>query len=122
MAAGADARRGAPHGRRAGNHCPLCAERAVETLPALLAKREDRERLLTLLSRVLADRRVQRIDPSPKQTAMLARIRGVLAADGYRSDAARSRSRKQERADKAPRSAKPRPRSPSGLRKRPSPT
>jgi hypothetical protein len=97
-------------------------EQAIETLPALLAKREDRERLLTLLARVLADRRVQRIDPSPEQTAMLARIRGVLAADGYRSDAARSRSRKQERAGKAPRSAKPRPPSPSGLRKRPSPT
>jgi hypothetical protein len=82
-------------------------EGAVETLPALLAKRKDRERVLTLLERVLADRRVQRIEPSPEQTAMLARIRGVLNRG---SEAAPSRTRGHERADKAMRSATPRPR------------
>lgn len=55
-------------------------DKAVETLPMLLAKREDRERLLTLLERVLADERVQRIPPSVEQRAMLARIRGVLGS------------------------------------------
>ena len=50
-------------------------EKAIETLPALLAERKDRERLLTLLERVLADKRVQRIQPSTEQQAMLARIR-----------------------------------------------
>jgi pimeloyl-ACP methyl ester carboxylesterase len=56
-------------------HAP---EQAVESLPALLPRRKDRERLLTLLDRVLADRRVQRIKPSARQTALLARIRAVL--------------------------------------------
>jgi len=55
-------------------------ERAVETLPLLLPRRADRERLLTLLERMLADTRVQRIAPSTEQTAMLARIREVLGA------------------------------------------
>jgi pimeloyl-ACP methyl ester carboxylesterase len=57
-------------------------ERALETLPALLADARDRERLLLLLERILADRRVQRMDPSPEQLAMLARIRSVLGTGG----------------------------------------
>ena len=48
----------------------------------LLAERKDRDRLLTLLERVLADKRVQRIQPSPEQTAMLARIRACWAESG----------------------------------------
>ena len=68
-------------------------ERAVETLPAVLAKRKDRDRLLTLLERVLADKRVQRIQPSPQQTAMLARIRRVLGSAGR----PRQRSRRGDR-------------------------
>jgi hypothetical protein len=60
-------------------------EKAVETLPVLLSERKDRERLLTLLDRVLADKRVQRIQPSPEQKSMLARIRSVLDAAGRRS-------------------------------------
>ena len=59
-------------------------KRAVETLPVLLAKRKDRDRLLTLLERVLADKRVQRIEPSTEQVAMLARIRRVLGWAGRR--------------------------------------
>ena len=55
-------------------------EKAVETLSVLVAKPKDRDRLLTLLERVLADRRVQRIQPSAEQIAMLARIRRVLGA------------------------------------------
>ena len=53
-------------------------EKAVETLPSLLRERDDRVRLLTLLERVLADERMQRIEPSPQQRTMLARIRAVL--------------------------------------------
>ena len=53
-------------------------ERAVETLPALLSDRKQRDRLLTLLDRVLADPRVQRIEPTPRQRAVLAKIRRVL--------------------------------------------
>jgi pimeloyl-ACP methyl ester carboxylesterase len=54
------------------------ADKAVETLPALLNAPQDRERLLALLERVLADKRVQRIQPTAAQKAMLARIRAVL--------------------------------------------
>jgi hypothetical protein len=57
-------------------------ERAIETLPVLLAKRKDRARLLTLLERVLSDKRVQRIKATAQQTAMLARIRNVLGSVG----------------------------------------
>jgi pimeloyl-ACP methyl ester carboxylesterase len=53
-------------------------DRAIETLPLLLADPMDRNRLVNLLERVLADRRVQRIQPSTQQAAMLARIRAVL--------------------------------------------
>jgi hypothetical protein len=59
-------------------------QKAVETLPTLVARRKDRERLLALLERVLADRRVQRIQPSAGQKAMLARIRMVLGAVDHR--------------------------------------
>jgi hypothetical protein len=59
-------------------------DRALETLPALLARPKDRDRLLTLLERVLADERVQRIQPSPEQTAMLACIRDVLGPQSRR--------------------------------------
>lgn len=68
-------------------------DKAVETLPVLLAKRKDRDRLLTLLERVLQDKRVQRIQPSPEQTAMLARIRRVLGWAGHRPAPAPSRRR-----------------------------
>jgi Protein of unknown function (DUF3141) len=64
-------------------------DRAVETLPVLLARRQDCDRLVTLLERVLADRRVQRIQPSAEQTAMLARIRRVLGWAGRRPGWAR---------------------------------
>src|SRR4030095_6699529 len=64
-------------------------DRAVETLPVLLARRQDRDRLVTLLERVLADKRVQRIQPSAEQTAMLARIRRVLRWAGGRPGSAR---------------------------------
>ena len=54
--------------RRIGGEQEIIAryepEQAVETLPALLARRKDRDRLLTLLERVLADKRVQRIQPT----------------------------------------------------------
>jgi len=64
-------------------------DKAVDTLPALLTARKDRERLLTLLERVLADKRVQRIKPSAEQKAMLTRIRRVLTPVARRSRTAR---------------------------------
>jgi hypothetical protein len=69
--------------RRIGGEQEIIAryepEKAVATLPLLLSDAGDRERLLALLDRVLRDKRVQRIQPSAEQTAMLARIRGVLS-------------------------------------------
>jgi pimeloyl-ACP methyl ester carboxylesterase len=53
-------------------------EQAVATLPQLLPDKADRERLLSLLDRVLADQRVQKMKPSPAQLAMLQRIRDAL--------------------------------------------
>ena len=53
-------------------------ESAVATLPLLLADAADRRRLLQLLERVLADKRVEAMTPSADQAAMLARIRGLL--------------------------------------------
>lgn len=54
-------------------------EQAFGTLPTLLADRADRERLLTLLDKVMADERVQTAQPTPEQVAMLQRIRAVLS-------------------------------------------
>jgi pimeloyl-ACP methyl ester carboxylesterase len=53
---------------------------ALETLPELLKDPADRERLLTLLERVVTDERVQKQRPTSEQLAMLARIRKVLGA------------------------------------------
>ncbi len=53
-------------------------DRAIATLPDLLAEAADRERLLTLLDRLVADPRVQRSKPTAEQRAILERIRGVL--------------------------------------------
>ncbi|HKA41353.1 MAG TPA: DUF3141 domain-containing protein [Burkholderiales bacterium] len=57
-------------------------ERAVETLPRLLADPADRKRLLTLFGRVLRDERVQSVKPTAAQVAMLDRINTMLRADG----------------------------------------
>ncbi|HXJ93769.1 MAG TPA: DUF3141 domain-containing protein, partial [Terriglobia bacterium] len=53
--------------------------RALETLPLLLAKPGDRTRLRTLLQRLLADKRVAQLKPTPAQRAMLGRILKLLA-------------------------------------------
>ena len=59
-------------------------DKAIETLPVLLGERADRDRLLTLLDRLLADERVQRVKPSAEQLAMLERIRAVLGSAAAR--------------------------------------
>ncbi len=53
-------------------------ERAIDTLPDLLVDPADRERLLTLLERLLADERIQKSRPTSGQIAMLNRIQAVL--------------------------------------------
>jgi poly(3-hydroxyalkanoate) synthetase len=56
-------------------------EQAIATLPALLDSRADRERLLTLLDKLMADQRVQTAQPTSEQLAMLERIRAVLSSE-----------------------------------------
>jgi hypothetical protein len=53
-------------------------ERALATLPDLLADPDDRERFIAFIERLFADRRMQAVDPTPEQQAMLARLRTVL--------------------------------------------
>jgi pimeloyl-ACP methyl ester carboxylesterase len=56
-------------------------EQAVATLPKLLADRRDREKLVTLVQRLLADERVQRAKPSNEQLAMVEHIGEALAVN-----------------------------------------
>jgi len=60
-------------------------ERALATLPQLLADPADRERLVTLARRLLADERVQRTKPLPGQLAMLRSIAETLHVEPARS-------------------------------------
>ncbi len=55
-------------------------DRAIETMPALLADRADRERLLELVTRLMADERIQAARPAAEQTAMLESLRRALLA------------------------------------------
>ena len=55
-------------------------EQSINTLPDLLSHPADRERLLMLMERVLADKRIQASKPTAEQMAMLERIREVLNA------------------------------------------
>jgi hypothetical protein len=70
-------------------------EKALASLPQLLADRRDRERLVTLIERLLADDRVQHAKPSTEQLAMVQHIGDTLAvrANASVSDAKRPRKR-----------------------------
>jgi hypothetical protein len=54
-------------------------DRAIATLPVLLAEQADRDRILTLLDKLMADKRVQAQQPTPEQLAAVERIRAVLS-------------------------------------------
>jgi hypothetical protein len=53
-------------------------EQALASLPQLLHDSTDRSRLLTLLDKLMADPRVQAVEPTTQQLEMLGRIRSVL--------------------------------------------
>jgi Mlc titration factor MtfA (ptsG expression regulator) len=55
-------------------------ERALETLPALVTDAKDRDRLVALYQRLLADKRFQGLQATDEQMAMLGRARDVLHA------------------------------------------
>jgi hypothetical protein len=65
-------------------------EKAVATLPKLLAKPGDRERLVTLVRRLFADERMRRFEPTTEQLAMFENIGETL-------DVAPARSRRKAR-------------------------
>ena len=73
-------------------------ERAFATLPQLLADPGDRERLVTLVRRLLADERIRSTQPSTEQLAMVEQIGQALevvpSASG-RSTAAKKSARKR---------------------------
>jgi hypothetical protein len=68
-------------------------EKALATLPQLLADPGDRERLVTLVRRLVGDERVQRAGPSAEQLAMLENIGDALAV----KPSARRQARKTRR-------------------------
>ena len=56
-------------------------QKALATLPGLVANPDDRERLIALARRLLADERMQRYKPSPQQAAMLKSIAETLEVE-----------------------------------------
>ena len=76
-------------------------EQALATLPALLREPADRERLLTLLDKLLADERVQGTTPTDaSSSAMLERIRDGAGARRSRAARAEAAARRASRAPK----------------------
>jgi hypothetical protein len=74
-------------------------ERALATLPLLLPGEADRARLLALIDRIMADRRIQESHPGAQQLAMVERIRKLLArprrtAKAVKAPAGRTRARR----------------------------
>jgi pimeloyl-ACP methyl ester carboxylesterase len=66
-------------------------DKAIAALPALVAERKDRERLLTLLDRLESDPRVRHDGLTPEQQSMLKRVRQALRVPVRRKDAAAMR-------------------------------
>ncbi len=72
-------------------------EQAIAALPKLLSKHGDRERLVTLVRRLLADERMRRFEPTTEQLAMIENIGDTLDVTPARSRggaAARKAARK----------------------------
>jgi pimeloyl-ACP methyl ester carboxylesterase len=57
-------------------------ERALDTLPELLSSQGDRERMLTLLDKLVTDSRIQEAKPTPEQLDMVHRFHEILGASG----------------------------------------
>lgn len=80
-------------------------ERALATLPQLLADARDRQRLMALVSALVADDRFRALPPTATQKQMLARIEDVLGAPVRRAAPSRKATtppRKRPPARRAP--------------------
>jgi pimeloyl-ACP methyl ester carboxylesterase len=66
-------------------------EKAIAALPKLLSKHGDRERLITLVRRLLADERMRRFEPTTEQLAMIQNIGETLDVEPAQT---RARARK----------------------------
>jgi pimeloyl-ACP methyl ester carboxylesterase len=66
-------------------------EKALTSLPKLLADPQDRKRMVSLLDAVLADARLHKLDPTPEQRLALERVSAVL---GYKAPTLPSPTRK----------------------------
>ena len=85
--------------RRAGHHRPLRARAGDwKRSRRSLADRADRERLLELASRLLADKRIQAAKPTAEQIAMFEALKRVLGARCGGRDAALRNRRADARA------------------------
>jgi pimeloyl-ACP methyl ester carboxylesterase len=81
-------------------------DKALATLPKLLADRGDREKLVTLVQRLLADERVQRAQPSSEQLAMVSRIGEAMGVGASPSATQSARGRKRKVARKRTRNGR----------------
>ncbi len=72
-------------------------ERALATLPELLANPGDREKLVTFVRKLLTDERVQHAKPSTEQLAMVEHIGQTLEVRARERTAKRARSRQRVR-------------------------
>jgi hypothetical protein len=78
-------------------------EQAIATLPKLLAKDGDRERLIELVRRLLADERMRRFAPTSEQLAMIEDIGETLdVAPARRRGGATARKTARKPAAKRP--------------------
>jgi hypothetical protein len=73
-------------------------EKAIAALPKLLAKHGDRERLVTLVRRLLGDERMRRFEPTTQQLAMIENIGETLEVEPLQG---RGRATAQKAAPKA---------------------
>ena len=77
-------------------------EKAIAALPKLLSKQGDRERLVTLVRRLLADERMRRFEPTTEQLDMMENIGETLDVTPIKGRRA-SLTRKAKRAPAAKR-------------------
>ena len=81
-------------------------EQALATLPKLLTKKGDREKLVTLAQRVLSDERVQRAPRSTEQLTMARSVKQLLDVKAGPRTASPRRPRVKVRGKSAPRRAR----------------